>query len=94
MNASLLKEARDIVRAQPKSYKTKVLGERADRLQECYDLIKISLTRGALSDFVASATLVLISINDLSANTPNTPLSGSGTSGAPTSDVDAAKNVA
>lgn len=91
MNGSLLKEARDLVRSQPLSYKTKVLRERADRLQECYDLIKISLTRGALQNFISSATLVILSINDITANTPNPPLSGSGT---PPRSVDEQKSVA
>jgi hypothetical protein len=77
----LLKEAREIVRAQPLTPKVAALRAAADDLHEAYDILKVALTRSTIPPFVAAVTRTLLAIERIHAGDDPGPKSGTGTSG-------------
>ena len=73
---SILREAREIVRAQPVSEFTAHLRNCADELQEAYDIVKVSLTRDATKNFLARVSRCLIAIENVHGHTPAGPEGG------------------
>lgn len=78
MAIDLLKEAREIVRTNPLTPKTVAIRNAADDLNNAWDLIKISLTRAALTNFVAHSTRLLLAIERFHAGGTPGPKSGTG----------------
>lgn len=81
MMIDLLKEAREIVRAQPLTPKVAALRNATDDLHEAYDILKIKLDRTTLAPFVAHVTRVLLAIERIHAGDDPGPKEGTGTSG-------------
>lgn len=75
---SLLLEARNLLKVAPKGPRADILRNAVDQFQECYDLIKVSCTRGALRDLVGSATVLCVCISAISTPPANPPRAGSG----------------
>jgi hypothetical protein len=70
---SLLKEARDVLRTLPPSARREALAHRIDRLQEAYDIIKVSCTRSAIRHMIGSATVLCVALDAVSTPPPNPP---------------------
>jgi uncharacterized protein (UPF0276 family) len=75
-NMSVLKEAREIVRSQPMSIYVGHLKACADKLGEAYDILKVSCTREAATNFIAAFNRTLLAIERVQAHTPPTPTGG------------------
>jgi hypothetical protein len=74
---SLLLEAREIVRAQPATNLYALhLKKCADELQEAYDILKVSCTREAATDFIARFNRTLLAIERVHEHCPPTPTGG------------------
>lgn len=74
---SILKEAREIYRTQPKTKLTEYLRAAADEFQEAYDIVKVSPTRTAIKNFIGLATVTLVTIAAITGASPEPPQSGS-----------------
>lgn len=72
---SLLKEARELLRAIPPSTKKEILRAATDRFAEANDLFKTSCTRSALRDLIGSATVLCVAISAITTPTDNPPKS-------------------
>jgi hypothetical protein len=75
---SILKEAREIYRAQPKTPLTEFLRRGADETQEAYDLLKVSPTRAHIKNFIGLSTLLLVAIAAVTGASPEPPQKGAG----------------
>lgn len=73
---SIILEAREIVRSQPMSVRVGHLRKCADDLHEQYDVLCISLTRAAATNFVAALSRTLLAIEQVHASTPTSPQGG------------------
>ena len=73
---SLLLEAREIIRTQPMSLYVGHLRTCADQLHEAYDILKISCTRDAATNFIATFNRTLLAIERVHGHTPPTPAGG------------------
>lgn len=73
---SILKEAREIYRTQPKTTLTEYLRKAADELQEAYDLLKVSPTREHIKNFIGLATITLVAIAAVTGASPEPPQKG------------------
>lgn len=73
---SVLLEAREIVRAQPMNLYVGHLRTCADQLHEAYDILKVSCTRSAATEFTAAFTRTLLAIERVKGRTPPAPNGG------------------
>ena len=73
---SLLWEAREIVRTQPMNIFVGHLRSCADQLHEAYDILKISCTREAATNFVAAFSRTMLAMEKVKGRTPPTPSGG------------------
>lgn len=74
---SLIKEARDIASHIPVADLAGAhLRKVADDLQEAYDILKISCTREAVTNFVAQFTRTMVAIERVHENNPPAPNGG------------------
>lgn len=73
---SLLTEAREIVRAQPPSLYVAHLKKVADDLHAAYDVLKVSCTRDAATEFIAQFNRTLLAIERVHAHNPPAPSGG------------------
>jgi hypothetical protein len=73
---SILKEAREIYRTQPKSKLTEYLKQAADECDEAYGLLKVTPTREHIKNFIGLATLVLVAIAAITGASPEPPQKG------------------
>lgn len=73
---SLLLEAREIVRAQPPSLYVAHLKKVADDLHEAYDVLKVSCTRDAATNFIAQFNRTLLAIDKVHEHNPPAPNGG------------------
>lgn len=73
---SILKEAREIYRTQPKTKLTEYLKHAADELDEAYGLLKVSPTREHIKNFIGLSTLLLVTIAAVTGASPEPPQQG------------------
>ncbi len=74
---SILFEAREIVRTQPATNLLAAhLKKCADELHEAYDILKISCTREAATNFIAQFNRTLLAIERVHCFTPPQPTGG------------------
>lgn len=73
---SVLLEAREIVRTQPMNIYVGHLRSCADQLHEAYDILKISCTRTAATQFIAAFNRTLLAMEKVKGRTPPTPSGG------------------
>jgi hypothetical protein len=76
MNESILHEAREIVRTQPMNLYVGHLKTCADQLHEAYDILKVSCSREAATNFVAAFTRTVVAIERVHEFVPPTPSGG------------------
>jgi hypothetical protein len=75
---SIIKEAREIYRTQPKTALTEYLKKAADELDGVYGLVKVSPTRSHIKAFIGMTTVVLVAIAAVTGASPEPPQQGAG----------------
>jgi hypothetical protein len=73
---SILFEAREIVRTQPMNIYVRHLRSCADQLHEAYDILKISCTKEAATNFIAAFNRTLLAMERVQGKTPPSPNGG------------------
>ena len=73
---NILFEAREIVRTQPMNLRVAHLKKVADDLHEAYDVLKVSCSRAAATNFIAQFNRTLLAIEMIHESTPPTSTGG------------------